>query len=139
MKKLEDISKKGIFKVPDGYFEKLPGLIQSRVNEESASRERNIFAHYKIAFAISSILIAFVGVFWYVTNTSQPTDAEGLLSSVPTEVLIGYLNESEISTEDILSDIDFSESDLDELENEVLQFHFEENPDIETVPERDSL
>jgi hypothetical protein len=31
MKKLEDISKKNIFEVPDGYFEKLPGIIQARV------------------------------------------------------------------------------------------------------------
>ena len=32
MKKLEDIPKKEIFDVPDGYFEKLPGKIQARIS-----------------------------------------------------------------------------------------------------------
>ena len=34
MKKLEDIPKKQNFEVPEGYFEKLPGIIQSRVTQQ---------------------------------------------------------------------------------------------------------
>ena len=31
MKKLEDIPKQNIFEVPDGYFDKLPSVIQARI------------------------------------------------------------------------------------------------------------
>ena len=35
MKKLEEIPKKEVFKVPEGYFENLPGIIQARVAQQN--------------------------------------------------------------------------------------------------------
>ncbi|HYC87185.1 MAG TPA: hypothetical protein VEB86_18260 [Chryseosolibacter sp.] len=90
-----------IFKVPDGYFENLPGVINERVVAATAVRRRFIKSVY--AYAAAAVLILLV-----LVRLNRPAmtaqDAETILASIETEELINYLEESDISVEDVLSE-----------------------------------
>jgi hypothetical protein len=87
MKKLEDIPKKTIFEVPEGYFDKLPGVIQSRIAEQNPVKERIPY-----------------------------------LASVNSQDLVDYLDEGEVSIDEILDEINADEINPDELNTMDLDF-----------------
>jgi hypothetical protein len=121
MKKLEDIQKKEIFEVPDGYFEKLPGKIQTRISGSISATERSFIFRYKLQYALSFIVFVAVGIYWF-SIPEQPENVESLLASVQTEQLVAYLGESDITTEDLLEHVDFNSDDLEEIESEIYPF-----------------
>ncbi len=116
MKKLEDIPKNEIFKIPDGYFDTLPSKIQSRISNTDYQRKLSLFFQYKFQYAIPLVVILIVGYAWYQSST-QKSDTDAFLASVDTEQLITYLDNSELSTEEILETMD--SSDLESIEEEV--------------------
>ena len=96
MKKLDDIPKKHPFTVPEGYFNSLPGIIQSRVAEKSGVRVAKPYVRYALQYALPVLILVVVSVFYLVPRSSQ--DVNSLLASVSTEELAAYLEESEITT-----------------------------------------
>ncbi len=112
MKKLEDIPKKNIFEVPEGYFEKLPGIIQARVAQpERATRWMPVL---KYALPVAALLV--IGFFWF---TPEPKSFEDQLSSIQTDQLVAYLANTELRTEVLMENIVLSEEDLMDLEETV--------------------
>ncbi len=138
MKKLENIPKKQVFDVPDGYFEKLSSTIQTRVAEKESRRLTTFFAlPVMIRYALPALVLVAIGVFWF-QNDSQ-NDAESILASVSTEDLVAYLNDSEISTEELMNAADFDAEDLDDIESAVYELHFDGlNTDDMQLDESDS-
>jgi hypothetical protein len=67
--------------------------------------------------ALPAVVIA-IGLFWFTANPTS-NDAESILASVNTNDLVAYLNDSEISIEDVIEAADFNNEDLDEIEGEV--------------------
>jgi hypothetical protein len=57
MKNLENIPKKNIYEVPEGYFDKLPGIIQARIAAETPETKKSPFFLYSIRFALPALLI----------------------------------------------------------------------------------
>lgn len=133
MKKLEDIPKKEIFNVPDGYFDALPGKIQARIAAKNSTRETSFIFRY----VLPVIALLFIGIYWY-TNDRQPVDAESILASVQTEDMIVYLDDSGITTEDLLEHIDFNASDLEAIENEVYELHLSDEALKEIIDDLES-
>jgi hypothetical protein len=117
MKKLENIPKKEIFEVPEGYFEALPGRIRARIAAEAGAVAQPFIFRYKLQYALPLLLLGVVGIFW-LFNDRQPQDAQSLLATVHTEAIVTYLSESDITTDDLLEGISFSTADLHEIENE---------------------
>jgi hypothetical protein len=122
--KLEDIPKKPIFNIPDGYFDQLPGKIQARISA-GKKVEPSFILQYKLQYIIPVIFVFAVGIFWFV-KPAPGNDAESILASVETEYLVAYLNESELTTEDVLEEIDFSSNDIQDIEMEVYQLQLED-------------
>ncbi|MBL7856548.1 MAG: hypothetical protein JNM57_02575 [Cyclobacteriaceae bacterium] len=120
MKKLEEIPKKEIFTVPEGYFDKLPGIIQSRITDNSKRKMERPAFFYALRYAVAVVLLFIVAVVWFSRN-QDPADAESLLSSIQTEDLIAYLNDEDVSTDEMLEAVGFSEADLEEIEVEVYE------------------
>ena len=116
--KLDDIPKKEIFNVPDGYFDALPSKIQSRIDAGNPQREDSFVLRYKLQYVVPVLIIFALGIFWF-SNNKQPVDAESMIASIATEDLIAYLNESEVATDEVLNHIEFNPVDLDEIETEV--------------------
>jgi len=117
MKKLEDIPKNHPFKVPDGYFDSLPGIIQARVAEKSEVKEAKPYFRYALQYVLPVVVLAIVAVIYLVPGT--PQDVDSMLASVSTEELAAYLEESEITTEELLDQMDLNSENVEAIESEV--------------------
>ena len=111
MKKLEDIPKKNIFEVPDGYFDRLPMKIQARVETTDKTRPIPIW-NLALRYALPVVIVGFA-LFYYFKP--KPDQTENLLASISNENLIAYLDESDIEESDLLEIANFNESDADSL------------------------
>jgi hypothetical protein len=129
MKKLEDIPKKEIFNVPEGYFDKLPTQIQSRV----AGGEKRQFAFIgSLKYALPIIALLIVGIFWFYPIQPQQ-DSTAILATVNTEDLVAYLDESDLSTDEVLESVDFNTTDLDDIEENVYDVSTDEKESLENL------
>lgn len=114
MKKLENIPKRNIFKVPDGYFENLPGIIQARVSKPEPAAPWFVPA---LKFALPVVALIALGVFWY---SKQPQDTlEQQLAEIQTEQLVAFLDDATLNFDDLTESVTWSENDLNELEEKV--------------------
>jgi hypothetical protein len=121
MKKLEDIPKKQIFEVPDGYFEKLPGIIQSRVATER--REPSLWSvrSFGLRYALPAVILIAAGIFWFTRPQSDLT-TENILASIQTQDLVAYLGEADFTTEELIEDADLDTEDALQIEGAVYEF-----------------
>ncbi|HMI66681.1 MAG TPA: hypothetical protein VK517_11615 [Cyclobacteriaceae bacterium] len=121
MKKLEDIPKKNIFDVPEGYFDRLPEIIQSRISVSPAP----VMIHsWTRALRYALPLTAFIaaGIFWYQNYSSSfsaRVDVESELASIHSDQLAAYLDDHELTTEDLVETVNWSSDELNDLENAV--------------------
>ncbi|MCX7638719.1 MAG: hypothetical protein N2044_12820 [Cyclobacteriaceae bacterium] len=122
MKDLNDIPKKEIFEVPDGYFEHLPQVIQSRISKPQ-KQERPYFK-LVVRYALA-IAIVFVVLWLWLVPSKQQT-AEELLAGVNSEELIQYLNETGVELDDIFSSLEIDDVEVDRIEEEVFGLFPEE-------------
>lgn len=124
MKKLEDIPKKQIFEVPDGYFEKLPGIIQSRV----ATQDKPVFSPFRsvaLRYALG-IMITAVAAFFWINQPSREMSAESILASIETTDLVAYINSSDITTDELLEDLTLNSEDASEIEGAVYSLELDD-------------
>jgi hypothetical protein len=126
MRKLEDIPKKQNFEVPDGYFEKLPGIIQSRVMQRHKGRSWGFDHRFALRFAVPLVILLMIGVLWY-SRSHVDKSVENILASVQTEDLITYLSESDFTTEELLEDVELNSQDALEIEESVYELQFNDS------------
>jgi hypothetical protein len=123
MKKLEDIPKKQNFEVPEGYFEKLPGIIQSRVTKHRKERIWGLDHRVALRFAVAVVILLAAGNFWY-SRSQMDKSVENILASVQTEDLITYLSESDFTTDELLEDAQLNNEDAMDIEESVYELQF---------------
>ena len=126
MKKLDDIPKKQNFEVPEGYFEKLPGIIQSRVTQQTKERSWVFDFPFALRFAVPAVILLAVGIFWY-SRSHMEKSVENILASVQTEDLITYLSESDFTTEELLEDAQLNSQDAIDIEESVYELQFNDS------------
>jgi hypothetical protein len=118
MKKLENIPKKQVFDVPEGYFENLPMKIQARISQEGAASEPSFVFKYKLQYALPLVALLAVGIFWFAPD-QQPADIDTLLATIETEDLVAFVGETDISNYDLMENVEVEASDVREIESEV--------------------
>jgi hypothetical protein len=111
MKKLDDIPKKNIFEVPEGYFDKLPLQIQARVEGENVAVSRPIWG-LALKYALPVLIAGLALAYFLRPQYSHP---EELLANIANEHLIAYLDETDITANDLLEIVNFNEKDADSL------------------------
>ena len=119
MKKLDDIPKKQPFTVPDEYFDTLPGKIQKRV-EAKSGEQIPVFGHV-MRYAMAAVVIAALAFVWFWSErvSPRPESAEAILASLETTDLIAYLNEGDITTDELLEGAHLDDEDANEIEGAV--------------------
>jgi hypothetical protein len=122
MKKLEDIPKKQAFEAPEGYFDSLPGIIQARVAKPENVSQR--FSWKPVLFYAMPVLAVAIGLIWYLNTGRGESSPEQLLASIETVDIEAYLDESEMTTDELLDHIDYDQLQADSLvfENPELDF-----------------
>jgi hypothetical protein len=104
--KLEDINKEKPFKVPDKYFEKFPDRLMDRIRKDSEKERVKLIslpATIRIAVAASVLALITFGIFQINFEGRSP---EKMLAEVSTESLIAYLEESDMSVDELIETID---------------------------------
>lgn len=112
--KLEDIKKKNIYSVPDKYFDRLPEIIQSRVNEKKPVLGLSL--NWSLAFKVAAPALALVLILFYfgISTTDNSTlSSDELLAQVSADDLIAYLGTTDITIDEILEELDLSNIELD--------------------------
>lgn len=124
MKKLDDIPKESIFKVPDGYFEQLPTVIQSRMENASQKKTMNATWALSLKLAIPVLALIVAGIFWL--QPARTLDTE--LGEIDAEQIAYFLEDAEPIAFDEAHEDDFGSIDIDELEQAVYS-------EMDTTPE----
>lgn len=114
--KLENLPKKEIFTVPDGYFEKLPGVIQARVAVPQTQPQSAL--RYSLRYALPAIVLL-LAAWFFNPFAKQSASVETMLADVQTEDLIAFLDDTDITTEELLDNGSLDTTDADEIEDEV--------------------
>jgi hypothetical protein len=125
--KLEDLPKKEIFNVPEGYFEKLPGVIQARIAERQQQTTSRPVLRYAFQYALPLVMIITIGLIWFKNSpSSNQTTTELLLTEIQTEDLIAYLDNTNMTTDELLEHASLDAVDAEEIEQEVYGLDLDE-------------
>ena len=114
MKKLEDLPKHVDYKVPDGYFDSLPGRVQARI---SAGTERSWQFNLGLSmrYALPLVVLLAVGIFWYnQSNESLETQLQKI-----DETQLTWFIDDDLTSEELAENVSWSDEDLEALEEEV--------------------
>jgi hypothetical protein len=112
MQRLDEIEKKNFYNVPEGYFESLPAIIQSRVAGKSLDLSFSWVSRLKYALPILAISIS---LFWFYKSQSD-FSPEDLLASISSEDIADYLHSIEIPADDFMESLDYSQLQVDSLD-----------------------
>ena len=115
MKKLEDLPKHVNYKVPDGYFDSLPGRIQAKVSEGREPAWRFNLG-FSLRYALPLVALLGVGIFWYNQSNDSITDE---LAEIDENQLAWFLEDPELTSEELAETVVWTTEDLDALEEEV--------------------
>lgn len=138
MKNLEDIPKNHPFKVPEDYFDRLPGVIQSRIAEGTEIKESKPYFRYAMQYALPVLVLAVAALFYFRPEPIE--DADSLLASISTEELVAYLEQSDMTTDELIEAMAFDEENAEAIESEVyFNFDLDENNIDELNTELDNL
>ncbi|CAA9250396.1 MAG: hypothetical protein AVDCRST_MAG95-1846 [uncultured Adhaeribacter sp.] len=116
--KLEDLPKQKIYPVPDGYFEKLPGVIMSRVAPQEVTPVRTWlmgwYAPYRVAFTSAALTFGFAGVFWLAQEqpTGELTNSMAILPQISHTEVIDYVASIETLDSRDLAELNLTETDV---------------------------
>lgn len=121
MKRLDDIPKKQVFTVPDGYFEDLPMRIQARIQKPESRSSWIPEFNLALKFALPVVLVGVISVVVWI-NLPKTEDALANLDAVPTEQLLAYLEADEISTEEIIENGNFTNAVINSLYQQPEEF-----------------
>jgi hypothetical protein len=115
MKRLEDIPKKDIFEAPEGYFDRLPGLIQARVAKPAADAPWILSFRMTLRYALPVLIVGVVS--WLYLRLPAAPSAEDLIASVDSNNLVAYLEESDLTADDLLENIQLSDEDAEAIQS----------------------
>ena len=118
------------FEVPEGYFNKLNKEILSKtIHAPIEKQSKQVwFTPFNMAAAAAITLLIVASVFT-ITDSQMEPSVEELLSEVSHEDILHYLDESDLSEEEIITELDLEdfewidEGSLDNLELDVLDLN----------------
>jgi len=106
--KLDDLNKKNIYKVPEGYFDELPGRIQKRIEaekEKSAFSSWNLSTSLKIAAPALAIALLIFFVVFQRPEKQKTLSYDEILNEVSVDEMISYLEMTDVTTDEILEEV----------------------------------
>jgi hypothetical protein len=117
MRKLEDIPKKSVFKVPDGYFDQLPVKVQARISERNHTAASPLMS-FSLKYALPVVALVVAGIFWFRSGDRESLESQ--LDSIDSEQIALYLANTDREDIDEVHDPgDWTSIELEELEKEV--------------------
>ena len=98
--RLDDLKKETPFSVPDGYFEKLPQIIQSRIVSEPVRKPLIRWSWQRSVGLVSAAAMIFV-LIWVTVPERQGSLGQEPLSDISDASIVDYLEDQNISYYDL--------------------------------------
>ena len=118
MKKLDEIPKKSIFEAPEGYFDRLPGIIQARVSPLAVGAKQGPqgmpYFFLGLKYAIPVLIVGAASFFFL--NNPQTLSAEELIASVDSAHLVAYLEDSDLNSDDLLEIVPLNQEEAEAIQ-----------------------
>ncbi|WP_428658032.1 hypothetical protein [Runella sp.] len=114
--KLEDLENKLPYREPEGYFEKLPSVVQSRIYERVSEKENSFSVSWSWKrTALLGAAASVVGILlWLTYPQRQHSLGEETLSQVTDDEIITYLKDNHITQQEMTEQPQVKESYTDE-------------------------
>ena len=116
--KLDQIPKHDPFQAPDGYFDKLPGVVQSRIDVARPNQSR-VYVSMAFRYALPAVALVVAGIFLFRTQNTTNVSVETQLASIDEAALELYLEGSDNNADELIETVNLSAEDLRELENTI--------------------
>lgn len=129
MKKLEDIPRKDVFETPEGYFDRLPSLIQARVAAGRKESPWSIYLGYSLRYALPLMAIGFAIIFYL--RTPATGSAEEFLATVDSANLVAYLEEGDLNTDDLINEVPLNLGEAEAVQNNSIKEMNVDEADVE--------
>lgn len=109
--KLEDLDRSVPYKVPEGYFDKFPSVMQTRVHEHIAEKEHTFTISWSWQrTALVGIAASVVGALLWITYPQQQHSlGEETLSQVTNEDIVKYLKDNQVTQQEMAESTSLSE------------------------------
>jgi hypothetical protein len=120
--KVDDLEKKQVFSVPEGYFEALPGQISHKMGQTQRRVHWVMLPLFRYGAALACVcLIILIGYFKTKSPVSELVQPEAILSQVSGQDILLYLQQTEISQYELVeraseANITIEENALKDLE-----------------------
>ena len=98
--RLDDLKKEVPFTVPEGYFDKLPQMIQSRIPSEPV-RKPVIGWSWQRSLALVSAMALILVLVWVTVPERQGSLGQEPLSGISNASIVSYLEDQDISYYDL--------------------------------------
>lgn len=98
--RLEDLERKVPFEVPDGYFDKLPSVIMSRL-PATPERQPLVSWSWQRSLGLAGALSLIVALVWFTYPQQQGPLGSERLSQVSDDAILEYLAEENMSYYDL--------------------------------------
>jgi hypothetical protein len=149
--KLDQIPKKKPYVAPDGYFDTLPGIVQSRIQAEKPERPSQVYVRFGLRYALPVLVLLVSGIFWFRSDNSGVDEFESELAAMDMQNLEMYLEGNELPADEFIETLNpaaigWSTEELEALENSVYASYVLPGADMnelidvyEVEPVKDSL
>ena len=132
MKKIEDIPKTNLFEIPNGYFERLPLEIMTRIERKQQETKPQLIYILALRYALPVLIFITVAFFLFRNTQTTTFTSNQLLSQISSDELVNYLDEIEITNDDFLNSIDLEQINSDSLNNQTMNLNLNEK-DVEEL------
>ena len=114
---LDGSNKKNPFQAPEGYFDGLGDRIMDRIGSEERDEAHVISLGSRGRYAAAAAVVL-LAIFFLLRNEDSDgsTSAKEMLAGVSDEAIVEYLAYTEITSSEILDQMQFTMSDADSLE-----------------------
>jgi hypothetical protein len=129
MKKLEDLPKNVGYKVPDGYFDQLPLRIQNRLSSP-VQKDWKPLQGWATRLAIPLIILVAAGSLWYQQANNSIVDQ---LEKIDSEQLSFFIEDPDLTSEELVENVNWTTGDLDALEQYVFNVLDESGDGLEII------
>ena len=119
--RLDKIPKTRVFSTPEDYFDRLPAIIQAKAIESTA--KKGFFANLSVFYrlAVPALLIVLALFYVGLRPSNDNNDVQAMLDEVSTSELIAFLNDSEMSTDELLNIVNIEEIGIEAMFDEDIQ------------------
>ena len=112
--KLDSIEKRNVYTVPDRYFEELQANIQAKIVEKKQFYQLPAFnLGLKLAIPTAFVVMFMIYSGFFKSEQLPVGNLDAMLSEVTTADLVAYLEDSDISTQEIIDNASFDDITLE--------------------------